>query len=850
MASADRIKETTTSTGIGNLTLLGAMTGFKPLSSFFTPAQSGITLLFVNPSNTEWELSKCTYINATEVSRDTVISSSNNDALVNFSAGTKTVLHTLSANDAAKFFTNNSISYTTSIDFTTGGQRFMPQYAITSVQAFSAAAGTKVAGSLVYVRLVANGTHTPTFIGFKEWGGSLGWDNRSGIVNEVQFFYDGYDYWYTISQAIGAAAVDTTPPTAVSAVVANATPTKVSLTMSESIDPAYVATASDFTVSGHVVTGTPVVSGSSVDLTVTAAFTNGEAARTVGYVQPASNGLRDIAGNLLATFSGLAITNNVAAAATTYVISGANTGTVGVASSNITATLSPTGGTTAGNVTITPSDGGGGGTFTPTTITVSTATQSASFTYTAGSAGAKTISFTNNGGLTNPSNLTFTASAGATAPGAPTIGTATAGDTTASVTFTAPGSNGGSVITGYTATSSPGGLTGTLSGATAAPITVTGLTNGVAYTFTVTATNAIGTSSASAASNSVTPAAAGLSLVAMRKMTAASGTFTGTGTGDTITSGLLSGGILNQCFQNGVDGEFIMRVNALTGAGGNELGIFAGVDDFVLNYNSWGWGMLIRTAGYDPRSTSGQTTLNSVAAAVGDYVRIKRVGTTLTLNVSKDSGATYPSNRLIAQWTVPTTQLYIGVRVVNAGSVDTFSSTGLGAPVRTYARANNLTNVTESGSSPYTYTGNGTVTAFAAANGGTITTAATTTKNFSVTAKIIARGTGEALLTTTASSSVVAPASEYIAIATGPSYVSRYQGSGNTALATITPAVGDLIQINRSNSTEERILVSQDGGVNFTVLKEYPTASNSTNNVQINVTGTTALGEIYSTGLA
>ncbi|HEY5601852.1 MAG TPA: fibronectin type III domain-containing protein, partial [Gammaproteobacteria bacterium] len=57
-------------------------------------------------------------------------------------------------------------------------------------------------------------------------------------------------------------------------------------------------------------------------------------------------------------------------------------------------------------------------------------------------------------------------------------------------------------ITGYTVTSSPGGLTGT---GASSPITVTGLTNGTAYTFTVTATNSAGTGSASAASNSVTP---------------------------------------------------------------------------------------------------------------------------------------------------------------------------------------------------------------------------------------------------------------------------------------------------------------------------------------------------------
>ena len=93
-------------------------------------------------------------------------------------------------------------------------------------------------------------------------------------------------------------------------------------------------------------------------------------------------------------------------------------------------------------------------------------------------------------------------------PDAPTIGNAVAGNTQASVAFTAPSSDGGSAITSYTATSSPGGITGTISQAESGSITVTGLTNATAYTFTVTATNAIDPSLASAASNSVVPAAA------------------------------------------------------------------------------------------------------------------------------------------------------------------------------------------------------------------------------------------------------------------------------------------------------------------------------------------------------
>lgn len=87
-------------------------------------------------------------------------------------------------------------------------------------------------------------------------------------------------------------------------------------------------------------------------------------------------------------------------------------------------------------------------------------------------------------------------------PGPPSQVTATAGNGRAAVSFSPPKSNGGRPITHYTVTAHPGKIEAT---GKHSPIIVKGLTNGTTYTFTVTATNSVGTGPASKSCNSVTP---------------------------------------------------------------------------------------------------------------------------------------------------------------------------------------------------------------------------------------------------------------------------------------------------------------------------------------------------------
>jgi len=96
---ADRVKETTTTTGTGTVTLLGASTGFQS----FAVVGNGNTTYYTIAGQTgsEWEVGIGTYTaSGTTLARTTVLSSSNSGSAVNFSAGTKDVFVTYPSSKA------------------------------------------------------------------------------------------------------------------------------------------------------------------------------------------------------------------------------------------------------------------------------------------------------------------------------------------------------------------------------------------------------------------------------------------------------------------------------------------------------------------------------------------------------------------------------------------------------------------------------------------------------------------------------------------------------------------------------------------------------------------------------
>jgi hypothetical protein len=97
---ADRVRETTTTTGTGSVTLAGAYTGFQTFSAGIGNSNSTYYTI-ANVVTGEWEVGIGTYTSAgNTLSRTTVLASSNSGSLVNFTAGSKDVFVTQPAERA------------------------------------------------------------------------------------------------------------------------------------------------------------------------------------------------------------------------------------------------------------------------------------------------------------------------------------------------------------------------------------------------------------------------------------------------------------------------------------------------------------------------------------------------------------------------------------------------------------------------------------------------------------------------------------------------------------------------------------------------------------------------------
>jgi hypothetical protein len=648
MILIDLQKQIATVTSAATIALGSASTGFRTVAQAIAAGDiavgaTGIAFFVRDPATGAFESGEYTITSATQLTRERVLTSSNNNAAVAFGGASCEVYSAASASLLNALTSGSDIAFATAVPLNSAGRAYMPQTAIAAGMTFSPAA-TKVRGARVEVRLVADGTNTPTFTGMKEFGGSSGFDSRAGIVNVVEFYYDGYDVWYYIGQAAGATVVDSIAPTAQSASVTDAAPSTIYIQTSEVLDMANALAPANFVVSGHPITAADVYFGdqTKIRLTTSAAFVGGEAARSVVYTPTGGvSDVRDPAGNKMLGFT-QAITNSVSAPAGSpasgVTLAGPTSGTVSTASTDFTVGVTPVGGTITGTVVVTPSDGGAGGTFSPTSVSLTSASPSGTFTYTPASTGAKTISVSNNGSLSNPTNITYTAAAAATVPAAPTIGTAVAGDGYVDVYFTR-NSNGGATVLDSTATLSTGQ---TATGASS-PIRVTA-PNGTAVTATVKDRNSVGSSAASAASNSVTPTAGAYARFSAATNFTESGTgpykYTATASGAQATADKTLGAA-------GVDGSMSLKYEGI-GLGVPYFGLQS-TGSGPIGVGSFAIYMTVTGGIYATNTTASPINANAnMAPAEGDILRMRRTGTAVYAEVAR---AATPTNFVeIAHW--------------------------------------------------------------------------------------------------------------------------------------------------------------------------------------------------------
>ena len=149
----DRVQETTTTSGTGTVSLLGAVTGYR---SFALTVGNGNQCYYVicDQSGSNWECGIGTYTSSgSTLSRTTVLASSNSGSLVSFGTNTKNVFVDVPASILNSFVTSTvaTLSDLVSVGTITTGEweatAIAAQYGGTGVNAASAADGDLLIGN-------------------------------------------------------------------------------------------------------------------------------------------------------------------------------------------------------------------------------------------------------------------------------------------------------------------------------------------------------------------------------------------------------------------------------------------------------------------------------------------------------------------------------------------------------------------------------------------------------------------------------------------------------------------------------------------------------------------------------
>ena len=181
---ADRVRETSATTGTGTMTLAGAVTGYQGFNAAFT---NGDTVYYVIHYATEWEVGIGTVGTGT-LSRNTVLQSSNGDALVPFSAGTKDVFVAYVAGRAVTTSDAATLTHKTIDDYTNDIGANSTHFRVKANGTIGKGAVIKATGFVpgeqaIEVGLVASATDTA--IGIMEQALTVGQFGMAVVIGEL-----------------------------------------------------------------------------------------------------------------------------------------------------------------------------------------------------------------------------------------------------------------------------------------------------------------------------------------------------------------------------------------------------------------------------------------------------------------------------------------------------------------------------------------------------------------------------------------------------------------------------------------------------------------------------------------